>query len=419
MPLALAAPLKLRLVEQLSGVLRRATVYADTWILSSALDGLEEIRSIPDKGEVAEELQKYIGDGAFQAFVVSEISGVFQGPGYNADAGDRLLISYDGYHDPTPLSEELVSSFCTLPWQYEVSIRLPEALVALFEDGVHQFELSPRHRIVSGAYLAGIRPLRGESPNGLASLFDDRSSSVGWDREAAYFQVDLSGYVTTWPTESFMSARDDIFSFFGLGVALGLFYSSRYTAMAEEGKASPLHVHFFNGSSWIEQKSVQLEQHQQHGVHRLSVTEWLLDRPHEIAETLRRIGSVFGSEHGRNVLLSGRWLFDSNCGQDELLSYVQAAVAIEILLGDEDADPSLGLTTLMANRCAYLVGRTQADRTQLLKNFRDIYKVRSKIVHRGKSRLNNEEIRLFYVLQSIIRSVINVEQRMLERAEQG
>ncbi len=136
-----------------------------------------------------------------------------------------------------------------------------------------------------------------------------------------------------------------------------------------------------------------------------------------LAYALERIGSVFRSANGKSLRLSARWLFDSHCGRDELLSYVQATVAIEILLGDEDADPDVGLTTLMANRCAYLVATTAKARAHILRAFRDIYKVRSKIVHRGKSRLNSKEVMLFNYLTALVRSVIDKEQRLLERGE--
>lgn len=71
----------------------------------------------------------------------------------------------------------------------------------------------------------------------------------------------------------------------------------------------------------------------------------------------------------------------------------------------------------MNNRCAYLVATTAEARAHILKAFRDIYKVRSKIVHRGQSRLNSKEVMLFNYLTALVRSVIDKEQRLLGRGE--
>ena len=43
---------------------------------------------------------------------------------------------------------------------------------------------------------------------------------------------------------------------------------------------------------------------------------------------------------------------------------------------------------LLRNRLAYLIGKNPSDRNALLKDFDEIYKVRSQIVHRGKARLS-------------------------------
>jgi hypothetical protein len=99
------------------------------------------------------------------------------------------------------------------------------------------------------------------------------------------------------------------------------------------------------------------------------------------------------------VLLAGRWLLDSWGGKNELLSFVQATVALEILLGDKDVSDLLGVGALLRNRCAYLVGKTHKERAEILGDFKKIYDIRSKIVHRGKDRLKENERELFYTLQ--------------------
>jgi hypothetical protein len=115
-----------------------------------------------------------------------------------------------------------------------------------------------------------------------------------------------------------------------------------------------------------------------------------------------------------SILLAGQWLFDSHAGHDELLSFIQAMVVLEILLGDKKISDEIGIGELMRNRCAYLIGTSHADRVGLLDTFNQIYRVRSQIVHSGKHRLTVEERSLFFRLRWMCRRVISREMELLK-----
>jgi len=135
---------------------------------------------------------------------------------------------------------------------------------------------------------------------------------------------------------------------------------------------------------------------------------------------LSKIASVFKQEHrSRRIILAGQWFFDSYCGVNELLSFVQTAVVMEILLGDKTVSDLMGLGELLRNRCAYLISETHEERTKILRDFQLIYHVRSSIVHAGKKRLNIEERVLFSKLQWLCRRVIQEEVRLLEKESEG
>ena len=119
----------------------------------------------------------------------------------------------------------------------------------------------------------------------------------------------------------------------------------------------------------------------------------------------------------RRILLAAQWLFDSYGGTDEMLSFVQAAVVLEILLGDKAVSDVVGLGELLRNRCAYLISRSQVQREEILSEFPRIYAVRSKIVHEGKKRLNQEEWRLFSRLRWMFARVIQSEVQLLSQAD--
>ncbi|MBN9277161.1 MAG: hypothetical protein J0I57_05940, partial [Hyphomicrobium sp.] len=131
--------------------------------------------------------------------------------------------------------------------------------------------------------------------------------------------------------------------------------------------------------------------------------------------TLGNMASAFaGLEKAETILLGAQWLFDSYSSRDELLSFVQAMVVLEILLGDKNASDKIGLGSLLRNRCAYLIGNSQEERTNILQDFNKIYSVRSQIVHAGKHRLTLEERSLFRRLQWMCRRVIDKEVDLLK-----
>lgn len=107
------------------------------------------------------------------------------------------------------------------------------------------------------------------------------------------------------------------------------------------------------------------------------------------------------------------WLFDSYCGENELLSFVQATITLEILLGDKSESDKVGLGSLLKNRCAYLLGKTSEERNTILSEFEEIYDIRSKIVHRGHPKLTNYERGLLHKVRSLAKRVIIKELELL------
>jgi len=76
------------------------------------------------------------------------------------------------------------------------------------------------------------------------------------------------------------------------------------------------------------------------------------------------------------------WAFDSHVAGNETQAFLQACIGIEAVLGDDDVER--GLTEKLADRCAYLLGRSISERREICSSFKEIYKVRSHLVH-GRS----------------------------------
>lgn len=131
---------------------------------------------------------------------------------------------------------------------------------------------------------------------------------------------------------------------------------------------------------------------------------------------LEDMACVFhNQDKSQKIILASQWLFDSYSGRNELLSFVQTVVVMEILLGEKAVSDLLGLGELLRNRCAYLVSKSHKQREEILSEFKEIYDLRSRIVHRGKAKLTLNEKSLFSKLQWMCRRVIQEEVNLLKQ----
>ena len=108
-------------------------------------------------------------------------------------------------------------------------------------------------------------------------------------------------------------------------------------------------------------------------------------------EVLRPVIQLFNSEETQRLRTAAIWLLRghrSGRGMDQILD---STIAIEVLLGDREASDRVGLSKLMANRCAYALGKSYNERKDLFEFFTRFYKVRSDIVHSGRMKLSESE----------------------------
>ena len=130
------------------------------------------------------------------------------------------------------------------------------------------------------------------------------------------------------------------------------------------------------------------------------ITE-LLDCPHNWVDAPR-------------IRTALEWAFDSAQNDNQTLSFLQACIGLEALLGDDDKTEPL--TARLADRCAYLLGKTQHNREEIRRKFKDMYEVRSKLVHGRRPRLNIHERAQLSFAQATLGDVITDEGNRLLRA---
>ncbi len=303
----------------------------------------------------------------------------------------------------------------------------------VFEEGQNSFDLSndirlikPDEQIVSKFPLqSGIEGRdkwlfrKGPYGKGILSGF----SAEEWDPNSIYLQISTDGfvgrYITTETNEKVVSLLK---SFLGLSIALRMIkveHSYR--------PASPItqfYIHRIIDDKAEIDDTEELSEDLSRTISDLVFNDlegkldsdakkrgWTLD-------CLNKLKKVFSNtDQSARLLLAGQWFLESCSGRNELLSFVQAMVSLEILLGDKATSDVVGLNELLRNRCAYLIGKDYEQREKILEDFKEIYDIRSKIVHRGKSKLKFRERAMFGQLQWLCRRVIQEEIELITQVE--
>lgn len=395
---------------------------------SSALLYLAQT-ALPTTGKVHARLLKLVGETPFIDFVSGTLAReLVENQTYETELGPKPITSIQAYSNAAEVSSRLVGAFESLPWRYTVTLPLPAAFSEIFCPHIGNFALSETVCIrrgneeMSGSFplVTGIKKRDEDiAGGGLASLLIPQKAE--WKADKAYLQIQVEGFIGKFiVTEPLHDAVSLIRAFFGLGLALRLFqHKPTYQQYPQKQKAF---IHRDVGGNWVVEELSELESAHSKTIAdlRLHDLDGTLDTPEKYGTWMRQqLGAISAvikaADRAQNIPLGAQWLLDSYCGSDELLQFVQAAVVVEILLGEKASSDLVGLGELLSNRCAYLIANSHAERTELLQDFRTIYDVRSKIVHRGKSRLQLKERVLFDKLRWMCRRIIQEEVKLLEQ----
>lgn len=106
------------------------------------------------------------------------------------------------------------------------------------------------------------------------------------------------------------------------------------------------------------------------------------------------------------IRATARWLMNSYLSENDLLAYIQATTAIEILLGEKKYTDTLGIQNLISNRMAYSIAKSPEERKEIINKFIKIYETRSKIVHNGAEELGDAEKEYLKELQNYIHRLL-------------
>jgi hypothetical protein len=385
-------------------------------------------QALPQTGELQARLQTYIDERPLTEFVIDTLTDELRDASYN-DSSGQSLTTLPGYENPHTVAERLVDEFTALPNEYKLTFRLPNELWPILNKDVWEYELGPHIRLVrSGPELEEAYPLKTDNDDRadrikgnslLASLGDLKP--LEWAENAVFLQLDATGFIGGYGGSiPEAEARRAIRSFCGLGIALQLFERRSLYRRFQPSDYFVVHRKRTD-NTWELRERIDVGDDLSRALERLNLNNangWVNSPERQVVwsdRILEEMKTTYAAgKKSAPILLASQWYFDSATGSDELLTYIQAMVVLEILLGDKTTSDQVGLNELLRNRCAYLIGSSQEDRAELHKAFGEIYAVRSQIVHRGKHSLTMNERILFGRLRWMCRRVIQKEVDLLK-----
>lgn len=387
-----------RLRERLPQALSSITIMANRYVDYNSTSALTNIESVlPDHGNGRDQLERAIGWAPFSTFVIDRIHRTLAGQPFESQAQTKL--NELPLEQPIEeLSARFVDEFLTLPWEYAFLYRIPnEAVEMLLPNGRDEFQLAPG--------LAFVRWTPGQQELFELPHEDEADFALGFfgrpkpAEGGAYLQNIQFGYVPEFGSSPAAEEAERILrATCGLGLAFKVWERGWRSALGGVFGPIQAHVHVWRRTStgWADHNHRALPTELGEAISTLRVSEKLGEFGPDVttewaAKQFGRAHVLYESDEGRAIARACRWLFDSYVGSNELLSFVQATVSAEILLGDKAVSDITGLTELLANRCAYLVGESRAQRNEVLADFRDIYRTRSRIVHRGLDGLDPDD----------------------------
>lgn len=320
---------------------------------------------------------------------------------------------------------DLVDSFLSLPWKYKVLVPLPNAVGISMLEHLGALKISSTIELVrvDDTIREMLNPKVPEGPtiqHGFLARALLGAAPKLWGDCTAAIAFEIYGYQGQYGFyEPAKEALNDLESIIGICYTCGMIEPSQRWWISDAVAVQILQVH----DDRIELvSSPALDRSRSRMLSMLGISP-SIGHAHVNSMRWGLLGRALtdcfrdkDQDRSQKILLAAKWLCDSLVSEDVLLPFVQATVALEILLGDQSPNKELGLGELLQTGAAYFIAESHDERDQILRDFSKIYDVRCAIVHKGKHKLNSHDLALMGKLQSIVTRIIMKELHLLQRA---
>lgn len=135
---------------------------------------------------------------------------------------------------------------------------------------------------------------------------------------------------------------------------------------------------------------------------------------HQLMKIMRPLVKFIYSEGTdvKPIQFAAELAFDALATGDGTMRFINRCIAIEAILG-EGKDDEQGLTAMLSDRCAYLLGKGFSARNDLRKSFKKMYNLRSKVIH-GRKKLEEKDRETIAFQEEILDEIIRKEIKNIE-----
>jgi hypothetical protein len=383
---------------------------------------------------------KYCGEGGYDDFIRGWITRQLAISRKNGLKSLNIVEAL-GRKDALSISREIVDYFKSLPEKLILSMRLPDCLSKYVLAGIDNYELGDGVWLRSGDFLTNSLVTSSGLPQlDKAILRNLSATEIIFHKKSHYLVKYTSGFVGHFVNNT--AARelaDSMRSLLGLllsenvlefgfaetdndwnGISIFLNSGQQNSNLCYAEPVDSDLVQFYNNyECTLEYMRPSFEEFTDEDDD--PVTETADEKDEKLQDEiikfetrsrnlLNRISKCFQkNDHARKIQLAGIWLYRSMQNSRVLDSILEATVSLEVLLGDRDMADRVGLTKLLANRCAYLIGTTQSERSKLIDDFQKVYRLRSEIVHAGLHRVTSEMNEANKIAKLLAQKVISKE----------
>ena len=122
--------------------------------------------------------------------------------------------------------------------------------------------------------------------------------------------------------------------------------------------------------------------------------------------TFTKIQGKEESADHEHIMSAIEWGFDGSANTNETMGFIQVCIGLEALLGDKNGGGQKSLTDKLADRCAYLLGKTPSERKGFADKFKDLYDLRCELVHGVRPQIAEEHSAQALAAEVLLRQLI-------------
>jgi len=133
----------------------------------------------------------------------------------------------------------------------------------------------------------------------------------------------------------------------------------------------------------------------------------------DLSEPLKMMYAPDAENNVQSIRRAIEWQFDAICDEDATTRFIKHCIGLEALLAEQSEE--MGITEKLADRCAFLLGDTSEEREKRRRMMREVYRLRSKIVHGSVSGLSHKDTLISSRASNLLNALLTVELDSVEK----